>query len=43
LKLNVPIAALKIEASGSFEMLIYLYKANVLALQRNIISNIYSA
>jgi hypothetical protein len=43
LKLNVPIAALKIEASGSFEMLIPLYKSNVLVLQRNIISTIYSA
>jgi hypothetical protein len=41
--LNVPIAALKIEASGSFEMLIALYEANVLTLQRDIISTIYSA
>jgi hypothetical protein len=41
LKLNVPVAALKIEASGSFEMLIPFYKAKNLTL--TIISTIYSA
>jgi hypothetical protein len=43
LKLNISIAAIKIEASGSIEMLIPFYKANNLTLQRTVISTIYSA